>query len=906
MQGVIKLLSTGGKKIISELQTIEKLFTSIFKKQQAINKTALKFNKVRAATRRVKGTGLNLSTNENRTVSDKASAQTKRYTAALNKANKELNEYVRNLATSEGAQRLFTGSNKKVTTQVSALKDRLNSLSRSNKEYTSTLQGVLRGEQALYNQQRNRSVDELKQLTQPRLTKAGTVDKRYGAGVSDLVKETIDDLPNVANSIKGLEDYSNRLEFLKNRVDISSQSFKDLQAQIDLVGRKLGKTKIDDVAKGPATKLDSLDAFRQKERFASDLNKAEDKRLKLLSQINDSSLSEITKQKLKNQLSQTDIDLQQKELQLAKDNNREVERELSSLNKKQRQQRADEYNLQRNKRLRNERVGRIGQSALIGGGFPFLFGGGPLQAAAGALGGGIGEAVSPRGGFAGSIAATALISQLDAFAQKARELGDALKRPSDALSALAEMGLVVDDVFQKEIETLVAVGREAEAMTMVNKELARTIGTDGIERLTELDTAWDSMGDELGKLKLQIMSDLIPAAIAVIKLVEKFVDTVGAQRLRSKAQELNPEAYAQAEKTASKAAIAANPSKGIIDSLFNMFGVTATDVTKGPAAEAYYKSLTEESKKIIQKEMPGFLGIESSVDTKNNGKIGAGNTTGITLGDKNRALEEQIDLLNRSFEIGSKAAGQEQEAAELLLEQNKIYKQNLTLNETDILQKIQQRDRLQENLEMWEQIKNVIATGLTSAIQGLIEGTKTLGESLAGIAKQIANLILQKAILSAIDKGFSFGSGGVTKGSVSDLPKVATAAQGAYFTNGIKPFSTGGMATRPTLGLIGEAGESEYIIPASKMAASMQRYSAGARGEAVIPGTGSSYAGSGGSSTTVNYSGPILNFNSEEFVPKSAVGQIIASAAKQGASMGEARTIKTMQNNRSTRSRLGM
>ena len=125
--------------------------------------------------------------------------------------------------------------------------------------------------------------------------------------------------------------------------------------------------------------------------------------------------------------------------------------------------------------------------------------------------------------------------------------------------------------------------------------------------------------------------------------------------------------------------------------------------------------------------------------------------------------------------------------------------------------------------------------------------------------------------------------------------------------NGIKPFASGGMATRQTLGLVGEAGEDEYIIRASKMAASMQRYSAGARGEAVIPGTGSSYAGGGvGGSTTVNYSGPILNFNSEEFVPKSAVGQIIASAAKQGASMGETRTMKSMQNNRSARARIGM
>ena len=115
------------------------------------------------------------------------------------------------------------------------------------------------------------------------------------------------------------------------------------------------------------------------------------------------------------------------------------------------------------------------------------------------------------------------------------------------------------------------------------------------------------------------------------------------------------------------------------------------------------------------------------------------------------------------------------------------------------------------------------------------------------------------------------------------------------------------MATKPTLGLIGEAGENEYIIPASKMAASMQRYSAGARGEAVIAGSGSSYSGGGaGGSTTVNYSGPILNFNSEEFVPKSAVGQIIATATSQGARAGENRTLTTLRNSRSTRSRLGM
>ena len=186
--------------------------------------------------------------------------------------------------------------------------------------------------------------------------------------------------------------------------------------------------------------------------------------------------------------------------------------------------------------------------------------------------------------------------------------------------------------------------------------------------------------------------------------------------------------------------------------------------------------------------------------------------------------------------------------------------------------------------ETWKEIKTIMADGVHNAIMGLIDGTRTLRESLAGIAKQIASMFLKKAITTA------FGL-----------------AEGGYVANGIRPFAAGGYATKPTVGLVGEAGEDEYIIPASKMAQSMQRYSAGARGESVIPGTGSSHVGAGGgASTTVNYSGPILNFNSEEFVPKSAVGQIIATATSQGARAGENRTLSTLRNSRSARSRLGM
>ena len=201
---------------------------------------------------------------------------------------------------------------------------------------------------------------------------------------------------------------------------------------------------------------------------------------------------------------------------------------------------------------------------------------------------------------------------------------------------------------------------------------------------------------------------------------------------------------------------------------------------------------------------------------------------------------------------------------------------------------------------MWTQIKDTIAGGLTNAITGLIDGTKTLAESLAGILKQIGQILIQKAIMSAIDK-IPFGGGGVTTGETTPVNKFAT---GRRITN----YATGGMVTRPTYALIGEAGEDEYIIPASKMSGAMDRYSAGARGQAVIPGSGTVASGSGVSSTptVVNYTGPVLSFNSEAYVPKSAIPEIINSAARRGAQEGESKVFSKLKNSRSQRSRVGL
>ena len=195
--------------------------------------------------------------------------------------------------------------------------------------------------------------------------------------------------------------------------------------------------------------------------------------------------------------------------------------------------------------------------------------------------------------------------------------------------------------------------------------------------------------------------------------------------------------------------------------------------------------------------------------------------------------------------------------------------------------------------EKWEQITDIVASGMTNAVMGLIDGTKSLGESLAGIAKSLASMFLNSAFKSMFDGMF---------------PGMSS-AEGSFNNAGsFKAFAQGGVTSGPTLGLIGEAGEPEYVIPSSKMQGAMDRYSAGARGQGVIPGGGTVTSGSGvpGGSVQIDYTGPILSFNSEDYLPRSAVPEIINSAARRGAEAGQTQVFSQLKNSRSQRSRIGL
>ena len=449
------------------------------------------------------------------------------------------------------------------------------------------------------------------------------------------------------------------------------------------------------------------------------------------------------------------------------------------------------------------------------------------------------------------------------------QLAKALQDPKRNLAALNRSGIAFTENERKKINALMESNKVTEAHAMIlgivegsYKDLAKAGAKGFAGDVDSLGESFNDFAEALGKGLIPVVQPIVRGLSSLFQILSKIPTSVTTITL----------AIAGSSGLVYAIKILMGSIKALnLTLMLNPWYALAAGVTV--ATVAIFQAATANSR-FAQEIASGTRPLEEAVE-----KI-------TTLTKKIEGLEDSLDgRRGRDKSATNKLIARLKKERELYEQAIKDFNK---LSGSNINPLTGLEDATDKVAVKWETIKETIASGLTSAVEGLIAGTKTLGESLAGIAKSIASMYLKAAFMNM-------------------LPGLPGAADGAYVGNGIKPFASGGMATRPTLGLVGEAGEDEYIIPASKMASSMQRYSAGARGDSVIAGSGSSYAGGGaGGSTTVNYSGPILNFNSEEFVPKSAVGQIIATATARGASVGESRTISSLRNSRSRRSSLGL
>lgn len=143
-----------------------------------------------------------------------------------------------------------------------------------------------------------------------------------------------------------------------------------------------------------------------------------------------------------------------------------------------------------------------------------------------------------------------------------------------------------------------------------------------------------------------------------------------------------------------------------------------------------------------------------------------------------------------------------------------------------------------------QSVKSVfVAIGATikGSLNGILRG---IFNSVNGAISRINSLIRQANALSAKVRG-------------PQLPTLPTLS--------VPQFAKGGVVSGPTLAMVGEGGEPEYIIPASKMAAASANYLNGARGGAVIPAFANGGFVSGNAQINVT-TGPVMQQNGQQYV----------------------------------------
>jgi hypothetical protein len=294
--------------------------------------------------------------------------------------------------------------------------------------------------------------------------------------------------------------------------------------------------------------------------------------------------------------------------------------------------------------------------------------------------------------------------------------------------------------------------------------------------------------------------------------------------------------------------------------------------------------------------------------------------------DRSKAIGDIVGSLDMELLRIQANTDAQKQALQFLEIENQLKAQGITLTDGDAeairrkiaeIQKLTKEQeainaKLQMEKDLFDGMANTVADAFSSAFDAAVSGTENLGEALKGLGADLLATIGKMLIMYAIAQALGALGGTDGKGVFSFLAKgfgFKGAKDGAYWPGGFEAFADGGVVTSPTMGLIGEGGEPEYVIPASKMRGAMSRYAGGARGNNVIPGSGAEGGTEQGGVATmepidVRYS--VERINSVDYVTADQFQAGMARAAQQGAVQGERRAMRSLKNSSATRRSVGI
>jgi len=139
-----------------------------------------------------------------------------------------------------------------------------------------------------------------------------------------------------------------------------------------------------------------------------------------------------------------------------------------------------------------------------------------------------------------------------------------------------------------------------------------------------------------------------------------------------------------------------------------------------------------------------------------------------------------------------------------------------------------------------DKVKSIF-TGVVNTVKGAMRNVlQFIANAINSVGRQVNKLI-----------------GAFNRLPGPDIPFVPTLS--------VPAFAEGGVVNKPTLAMVGEGGEPEYIIPESKMAATAANYLNGTRGDSAIARTEKD--GSNTINPVINIkTGPVMEMNGERYV----------------------------------------
>ena len=384
--------------------------------------------------------------------------------------------------------------------------------------------------------------------------------------------------------------------------------------------------------------------------------------------------------------------------------------------------------------------GGVLSGALISGAFPLLFGQGPLGAAAGFTGGMIGGKLGGQmGGFAGGLIATAALTQIQQVFEGVSKLGNAFSKTSLDINEITKSLGLVGTPSGKYLQLLEQTEGKQAAYNESVKRLSRIVGDEGVKNLQQFGDASRQFGNDMSVLMTRLAAAFAGFANTI---ANKGIGGMGGISKFTKPFErsnlLNRAALSKEENVQS-----------LIAQRDEMLGGRTGGAAGKVKRTAPFKEL--ENKIVKQQKLNELTQKESDLNNFNELKYKS----------MTKSISDRTQFLQNSLLLGSEEAQIQQEINRLAEAAKKAGDELTDTKKEQIADELRLQNQLNKTLSLYQSIASTVESGLVDAIEGAIQGTKTLGEVASSVFSQISRTLLQFGVNSLL--GSIPGIGGLFK-----------------------------------------------------------------------------------------------------------------------------------------------